>query len=407
MDKVIIEGRQTLGKPGVDLDTRVRRQFAPTCRSRPSMLAGAEALTGARVQCRVAQLNEETGSSYFFSSLGRTRSCRFRPSYAARHPQIMSCPCRIAPWRSFLHGLAQVHKLEASSSSFRLSTVALRPALYRHDPRTKSWAAARHFHASRVVRSDGEAAAKAFEKEAPREPHSISPDQSSAERNESAPPGDAETDRFWKSRRDDGTLPWNDPPPPPDKGDKQKQSQGSKKGKTDKSKPEQKEDSSAGPNPPPAKPRELWMLQKEALKKKFPDGWQPRKKLSPDALAGIRALNGQFPEVYTTKALADKFEMSPEAIRRILRSRWQPSEEEDRKRHERWVARGKSIWERKASLGIKPPRKWRDEGVARDPGYHDWRKKVAKREKAWEDEEVRRYRGQRAAQKSPSFGKGQ
>ncbi|MCV5164004.1 hypothetical protein OFB65_27020, partial [Escherichia coli] len=46
--------------------------------------------------------------------------------------------------------------------------------------------------------------------------------------------------------------------------------------------------------------RESRKHQKNALKEKFPEGWKPLKKLSPDALEGIRALHKQFPEEYTT-----------------------------------------------------------------------------------------------------------
>ncbi|KAJ1299931.1 hypothetical protein OPQ81_005372 [Rhizoctonia solani] len=68
-----------------------------------------------------------------------------------------------------------------------------------------------------------------------------------------------------------------------------------------------------------------WAIQKDALKKKFPEGWAPRKRLSPDALNGIRALHQQFPDMYTTETLANKFEVSPEAIRRILKPSGSPA----------------------------------------------------------------------------------
>lgn len=121
----------------------------------------------------------------------------------------------------------------------------------------------------------------------------------------------------------------------------------------------------------PPRKKEDWMIQKEYLKAKFPEGWKPHKRLSPDALAGIRALNAQFPDVYTTQTLADKFAMSAEAIRRILKSKWTPSPEEEEDRQERWHRRGVSVWARKAELGIKPPQRWRDEGIAREPEYHE------------------------------------
>ena len=111
------------------------------------------------------------------------------------------------------------------------------------------------------------------------------------------------------------------------------------------------------------KDREHWQLQKAALKEKFPEGWNPRKKLSPDALDGIRALHQQFPNEYTTEVLAKRFEVSAEAIRRILKSKWKPTPEEEEGRQERWFNRGKKVWSRWAELGKKPPTKWRKEGI--------------------------------------------
>ncbi|KAK2001304.1 mitochondrion organization and biogenesis protein [Colletotrichum falcatum] len=151
-----------------------------------------------------------------------------------------------------------------------------------------------------------------------------------------------------------------------------------------------KKDGLAGEDDPEGgvKPkREAWQIQKEALKKKFPEGWKPRKRLSPDAMAGIKALHAQFPEEYTLRTLANKFEMSPEAMRRILKSKWEASPEEEEERQERWFRRGVSVWSRYAELGMKPPTKWRREGVTRDPSYHEKRKAAVERRRREEAEE--------------------
>ncbi|KAI0181485.1 hypothetical protein GGR52DRAFT_40515 [Hypoxylon sp. FL1284] len=123
------------------------------------------------------------------------------------------------------------------------------------------------------------------------------------------------------------------------------------------------------PRPPPKK--EGWQVQKLALQKKFPEGWAPRKRLSPDALEGIRALHAQFPETYTTEVLAGKFAVSPEVIRRILRSHWTPTPAQEEDRQTRWFKRGKNIWTQLAALGRKPPRRWRREGIVRDPIWNE------------------------------------
>jgi hypothetical protein len=99
---------------------------------------------------------------------------------------------------------------------------------------------------------------------------------------------------------------------------------------------------------------ENWQTQKAALKEKFTAGWNPPKKLSPDALDGIRHLHAKAPEQFTTAVLAKEFEMSPEAIRRILKSKWRPSEDEMESRRKRWESRHDRIWSRMAELGLRP-----------------------------------------------------
>jgi len=107
-----------------------------------------------------------------------------------------------------------------------------------------------------------------------------------------------------------------------------------------------------------------WQMQKAALFKKFGSiGWSPRKRLSPDALEGIRALHAQHPSKCTTPIIANHFKISPEAVRRILKSKWRPSEEEEERRRQRWNRRGATIWSQMAEVGAKPPKKWRQIGI--------------------------------------------
>jgi Neugrin len=104
-------------------------------------------------------------------------------------------------------------------------------------------------------------------------------------------------------------------------------------------------------------PRELWQIQKAALKKKFGEqGWNPRKKLSPDTMEGIRALHEQYPQKYTTPVLAEQFKVSPEAIRRILKSKWAASPEKMEERRVRWAKRHDRIWDAQAEMGLRPQR---------------------------------------------------
>lgn len=112
------------------------------------------------------------------------------------------------------------------------------------------------------------------------------------------------------------------------------------------------------------KERPHWQIQKAALKEKLNgEAWNPRKKLSPDTQEGIRHLHQTHPDKFTTAVLSDHFKVSPESIRRILKSKWKPSDEELENRLARWDKRGEKIWSNMVELGLKPPKKWREMGV--------------------------------------------
>lgn len=70
-----------------------------------------------------------------------------------------------------------------------------------------------------------------------------------------------------------------------------------------------------------------WRHHRAAIKAAHPEGWAPPKKLSREAMDGLRFMHSQNPEVFTTPILAEKFRISPEAVRRILKSKWEPSRE--------------------------------------------------------------------------------
>jgi len=107
----------------------------------------------------------------------------------------------------------------------------------------------------------------------------------------------------------------------------------------------------------PLRRHEDWQVQKDALKNKFgQESWNPRKKLSPDAMEGIRNLHERDPERYSTPLLAEQFKVSPEAIRRILKSKWRASPEVLADRRERWARRHDRIWDQQAELGLRPQR---------------------------------------------------
>jgi hypothetical protein len=105
--------------------------------------------------------------------------------------------------------------------------------------------------------------------------------------------------------------------------------------------------------------KETWQVQKAVLKTKFAEGWNPRKKLSPDTMDGIRALHAQYPARYTTPVLAEQFAVSAEAIRRILKSKWSSNLEPEKAAEikERWAKRHDRIWDIKSEIGLRPKRK--------------------------------------------------
>ncbi|EON67843.1 hypothetical protein W97_07098 [Coniosporium apollinis CBS 100218] len=120
------------------------------------------------------------------------------------------------------------------------------------------------------------------------------------------------------------------------------------------------------PAPLPKPKKERWQIEKAALERKLDSqAWNPRKRLSPDTLDGIRNLHMTDPARFTTPVLAEQFKVSPDAIRRILKSKWRPNEDEHDDRMKRWNKRGERIWTNMVELGTKPPKKWREMGVGR------------------------------------------
>lgn len=80
--------------------------------------------------------------------------------------------------------------------------------------------------------------------------------------------------------------------------------------------------------PEPGPTPSTWVQHRASMKAKFPGGWAPPHKLSRGAMDGLRALHAHDPHTFTTPVLADKFRISPEAVRRILKGKWQPTQEQ-------------------------------------------------------------------------------
>ncbi|KAF2273267.1 uncharacterized protein EI97DRAFT_480920 [Westerdykella ornata] len=138
---------------------------------------------------------------------------------------------------------------------------------------------------------------------------------------------------------------------------------------------------------------EPWQVHKAAIKKKLNgEAWNPRKKLSPDTMEGIRHLHQTQPQKFTTPVLAQYFKVSPEAIRRILKSKWRPSDEEAEERLRRWDKRGERIWSNLVEMGVKPPKKWREMGVGKAQPGQKPRWKTGRRNMVPVNDNIRRER---------------
>ncbi|CCE85587.1 Piso0_005199 [Millerozyma farinosa CBS 7064] len=71
----------------------------------------------------------------------------------------------------------------------------------------------------------------------------------------------------------------------------------------------------------------LWKKRDLSHRKRYGE-WRPSKKLSRQQMSDIRNLKEQMPEMKTVQ-IANHFKISPEAVRRILRSKWVPSDDEE------------------------------------------------------------------------------
>lgn len=71
-----------------------------------------------------------------------------------------------------------------------------------------------------------------------------------------------------------------------------------------------------------------FLIHRARMKENFPEGWNPPRKISREAMEGIRHMHALNPELFTTASLAQRFKISPEAVRRILKSKWGPTREE-------------------------------------------------------------------------------
>lgn len=69
-----------------------------------------------------------------------------------------------------------------------------------------------------------------------------------------------------------------------------------------------------------------WQKRNEAIRARY-GVWNPSRRLSIQQIQDLRDLKAKVPHL-KTKDLADLYHISPEAVRRILKSKWVPKDEE-------------------------------------------------------------------------------
>ncbi|KZO94179.1 hypothetical protein CALVIDRAFT_484619, partial [Calocera viscosa TUFC12733] len=87
--------------------------------------------------------------------------------------------------------------------------------------------------------------------------------------------------------------------------------------------PNPKRDPALLPPNRPATPA-AWVAHKARMRELYPSGWSPPRKISREAMNVLRVFHQEDPEQFGVQDLAERFQISTEAVRRILRSRWQP-----------------------------------------------------------------------------------
>ncbi|KAI9025092.1 hypothetical protein CLU79DRAFT_97271 [Phycomyces nitens] len=89
--------------------------------------------------------------------------------------------------------------------------------------------------------------------------------------------------------------------------------------------------------------------------------WKPKKRISRETMEKIRDLASSNPGLYNTKSLSTEFKISPEAVKRILKSKFRPSSEvAKRQESNRYQAMGERREKLKEIYGEPDPNERRE-----------------------------------------------
>ncbi|GAA5943311.1 mitochondrial ribosome assembly protein RRG9 [Sporobolomyces koalae] len=101
-----------------------------------------------------------------------------------------------------------------------------------------------------------------------------------------------------------------------------------------------------------SRPLPEWKKHKLALQDKFPNGWNPPKRISREAMDLVKTLHRVDPVTHSIPVLSERFKLSPEAVRRVLKSRFELSKDEQDKRErkrrlerDRQLDQSQATWE--------------------------------------------------------------
>ncbi|KAF3177211.1 Required for respiratory growth protein 9 mitochondrial [Orbilia oligospora] len=106
-----------------------------------------------------------------------------------------------------------------------------------------------------------------------------------------------------------------------------------------------------------------WKIHMDSVKSKLKgEKWNPFGRLSPAAVATLKQLKQENPGM-TVEEYAPIFKISPDALRRILKSKWMPTPEQEADRNERWKRRGKAVWQEWEEKGLVQKKKEKKQEV--------------------------------------------
>ncbi|ODV66130.1 hypothetical protein HYPBUDRAFT_112388 [Hyphopichia burtonii NRRL Y-1933] len=109
-----------------------------------------------------------------------------------------------------------------------------------------------------------------------------------------------------------------------------------------------------------------WVKREQALTKRY-GTWNPTRKLSRQQIQDIRNLKEQVPHLRTID-FANYFRINPEAIRRILKSKWVPNDNEVERIQKRSEERKLESQERKQ--GLRQEMNLKNERLRRSQSIH-------------------------------------